>query len=59
MCGIVGVFDLRPDDDTAALRRRAVAASSRQRHRGPDWSGVFAADGAVLAHERLAIVVSG
>jgi len=56
MCGIVGVFDLRPGDDIEMLRRRAVAASSRQRHRGPDWSGVHADAGAVLAHERLAIV---
>jgi asparagine synthase (glutamine-hydrolysing) len=56
MCGIVGVFDLEPGEDLAALRRQAVAASSRQRHRGPDWSGVYADDGAILAHERLAIV---
>jgi asparagine synthase (glutamine-hydrolysing) len=56
MCGIVGVFDLKPGDDLEALRRRAVAASSRQRHRGPDWSGVHVDSGAVLAHERLAIV---
>ena len=56
MCGIVGVFDLRPGDDVEALRRRAVASSSKQRHRGPDWSGVHADAGAVLAHERLAIV---
>ncbi|MCL4109811.1 UNVERIFIED_CONTAM: hypothetical protein GTU68_052070 [Idotea baltica] len=26
------------------------------RHRGPDWSGIFASDRAILAHERLAIV---
>ena len=26
------------------------------RHRGPDWSGIFANDNAILAHERLAIV---
>jgi len=26
------------------------------RHRGPDWSGVYADDHAVLAHERLSIV---
>jgi asparagine synthase (glutamine-hydrolysing) len=56
MCGIVAVFDLAADDDLATLRARAVAASSRQRHRGPDWSGVFAEPRAVLAHERLAIV---
>ncbi|HYE56884.1 MAG TPA: asparagine synthase B, partial [Rhodothermales bacterium] len=27
-----------------------------QRHRGPDWSGLYASDRAILAHERLAIV---
>jgi len=26
------------------------------RHRGPDWSGIHVCEGAVLAHERLAIV---
>ena len=26
------------------------------RHRGPDWSGIYADDQAILAHERLAIV---
>lgn len=56
MCGIVGVFDLKAGDDVEAVRRRAVACSSKQRHRGPDWSGVYASPGAVLAHERLAIV---
>ena len=56
MCGIVAVFDLKPGDDLDTLRARAVAASSRQRHRGPDWSGVYAESRAVLAHERLAIV---
>ena len=25
-------------------------------HRGPDWSGIYTADKAVLAHERLSIV---
>ncbi|WP_137874963.1 asparagine synthase B [Rhodococcus sp. Q] len=56
MCSIFGIFGLHPDEDLAALRVRAVEASRRQRHRGPDWSGVFADDGAVLVHERLAIV---
>jgi len=50
------VFDLPAGDDVAALRRRAVSAASRLRHRGPDWSGVYADACAVLAHERLAIV---
>ena len=30
--------------------------SKKIRHRGPDWSGIFSDDHAVLAHERLAIV---
>lgn len=56
MCSILGMFGLRPDDDVADLRVLAVELSRRQRHRGPDWSGVYVDDGAVLVHERLAIV---
>ena len=26
------------------------------RHRGPDWSGIYASDKAILSHERLSIV---
>ncbi|WP_182359155.1 asparagine synthase B [Tomitella gaofuii] len=59
MCAILGCFDLPAGDDLAALRQRAVEMSSKQRHRGPDWSGVAVRDGAVLAHERLAIVDPG
>jgi asparagine synthase (glutamine-hydrolysing) len=56
VCSIFGIFGLNPDEDLATLRLRAVEASRRQRHRGPDWSGVFVDDGAILVHERLAIV---
>ena len=56
MCSIFGMFDLQPGDDLGALRRQALELSQRQRHRGPDWSGVFVDDGAILVHERLAIV---
>lgn len=56
MCAILGIFDLQPGDDLAALRRQALELSQRQRHRGPDWSGVFMDPGAILVHERLAIV---
>jgi asparagine synthase (glutamine-hydrolysing) len=56
VCSILCVFDLQPGDDLVALRRMALAASARQRHRGPDWSGVHVDAGAVLVHERLAIV---
>ncbi len=54
MCGFVGVFDLKvPAQD---LRTQVLAMSKRIRHRGPDWSGIFACDKAILAHERLSIV---
>ncbi|HZX78729.1 asparagine synthase B [Lysobacter sp.] len=56
MCSILGIFGLQPGDDTHTLRRRALELSQRQRHRGPDWSGVHLDDGAILVHERLAIV---
>jgi len=56
MCSILGMFDLQPGDDLAALRRQALELSQRQRHRGPDWSGVFVDAGVILVHERLAIV---
>jgi len=54
MCGIACLFDLQ--GDPRALRERAVAMARLLRHRGPDWSGIYADDNAVLAHERLAIV---
>jgi asparagine synthase (glutamine-hydrolysing) len=54
MCGIVGVFDLKkPAED---LRPQALHMSRKQRHRGPDWSGIFMCDKSILVHERLAIV---
>ncbi|WP_458068574.1 asparagine synthase B [Rhodanobacter sp. BL-MT-08] len=56
MCSIFGMFDLQPGDDLTQLRRQALELSQRQRHRGPDWSGVFVDAGAILVHERLAIV---
>ncbi|MFT4178402.1 MAG: asparagine synthase B [Thermomonas sp.] len=56
MCSIFGIFGLQPGDDVQLLRREALERSQRQRHRGPDWSGVYLGDGAILVHERLAIV---
>ena len=56
MCSILGVFDLRPGADLAPLRPLALSLSARQRHRGPDWSGVYTHAHCVLVHERLAIV---
>lgn len=56
MCSIFGIFGLQAGDDLQGLRRQALELSQRQRHRGPDWSGVYVDDGVVLVHERLAIV---
>ena len=61
MCAIFGIFGLQPGDDLQALRRQSLERSQRQRHRGPDWSGVYidnggGGSGAILVHERLAIV---
>lgn len=38
------------------LRPRILEMSKKLRHRGPDWSGIYSGDKAILAHERLAIV---
>jgi asparagine synthase (glutamine-hydrolysing) len=54
MCSILGILDIQ--GPPAPLRARALRLSALQRHRGPDWSGVYACDRAILAHERLAIV---
>jgi asparagine synthase (glutamine-hydrolysing) len=56
MCAVLGIFGMRPGSDPLALRREALERSQRMRHRGPDWSGVHVEEGAVLVHERLAIV---
>ncbi len=54
MCGIVGVFDLRVASQD--LRVQVLEMSKKLRHRGPDWSGIYCGDNAILAHERLSIV---
>jgi asparagine synthase (glutamine-hydrolysing) len=54
MCSILGILETTMDG--AELRRRALELSRRQRHRGPDWSGIYQDESVVLAHERLAIV---
>ena len=54
MCGIACILDSR--GRAGDLRQRALHMARQVRHRGPDWSGVWASDHAVLAHERLAIV---
>jgi asparagine synthase (glutamine-hydrolysing) len=54
MCAILGILDIRGDAE--GLREQALRLSGIQRHRGPDWSGIFTHDRAILAHERLSIV---
>jgi len=54
MCGIVAVFDLKVNH--TELRTKVLKMSKKVRHRGPDWSGIFCCEKAILAHERLAIV---
>lgn len=56
MCSILGLFDPAPGVDLSLLRPLALALSARQRHRGPDWSGVHVDPNCLLVHERLAIV---
>lgn len=54
MCGIVCAFDVK--ESTDVLRSQLLEMSKKIRHRGPDWSGIYADGKAILAHERLAIV---
>ncbi|WP_133405940.1 asparagine synthase B [Parashewanella tropica] len=54
MCSIFGILNISTDSEK--LRTKAIELSSLMRHRGPDWSGVWSNENAVLAHERLAIV---
>ena len=54
MCGIVAAFELK--SKSSELRSQILEMSKRVRHRGPDWSGIYCNDRAILAHERLSIV---
>ena len=54
MCSIAALLNAHATD--AADRAQVLAVSKLQRHRGPDWSGIFQDSHAVIAHERLAIV---
>ena len=62
MCGFVGAFDLSSGGSPIAeglkeeLRAQVLEMSKRIRHRGPDWSGVYTGENAILSHERLSIV---
>ncbi len=57
MCGILSILNIDPAQSHGAeLRRQALTLARRIRHRGPDWSGIYSDDRAILAHERLSIV---
>ena len=54
MCGFVSIFNIKEQSET--LRNKALAMAKKIRHRGPDWSGIYCGQSAILAHERLSIV---
>lgn len=54
MCAIFGVLELKTNPEE--LREQALELSKLMRHRGPDWSGIYASENAILVHERLSIV---
>lgn len=54
MCGIVCTFNIKKPADV--LRPQLLSMSKTIRHRGPDWSGIFSNEKAIMAHERLSIV---
>jgi asparagine synthase (glutamine-hydrolysing) len=54
MCSIFCILDIKTGAD--ALRPKALEYSRLLRHRGPDWSGIYNNDNAILVHERLSIV---
>lgn len=54
MCGIIGTFLI--NEDAEKLRYQILKMSKKIRHRGPDWSGIYTGENAILSHERLAIV---
>ncbi|HCO67120.1 MAG TPA: asparagine synthase B [Dysgonomonas sp.] len=54
MCGFVGAFEL--SQDLEGMRTQVLKMAKKIRHRGPDWSGIYCGEKAILAHERLSIV---
>ncbi|MFL2622572.1 MAG: asparagine synthase B [Candidatus Marisimplicoccus sp.] len=54
MCGIVCAFNIKGNNEI--VRSNVLKMAQKVRHRGPDWSGIYSSNNAILAHERLAIV---
>ena len=57
MCGLVTILNIDPTrSNSGELRKLALSMAKKIRHRGPDWSGIYSDERAILAHERLSIV---
>ena len=57
MCGILAILGIDPArSNPEELRKQALVMAKKLRHRGPDWSGIYSDERAILAHERLSIV---
>ncbi len=57
MCGLVTILNIDPTrSNSGELRKLALTMAKKVRHRGPDWSGIYSDEQAILAHERLSIV---
>ena len=54
MFEIVAAF--REKIGTQSMRQQVLSMTKKVRHRGPDWSGIYVSDNAIMAHERLSIV---
>jgi len=48
MCSVFGVLDIKTDPQQ--LREVALKMSKTMRHRGPDWSGIYSSEKAILVH---------
>ena len=46
MCGIVCAFNIKGDNDS--IRTNVLKMAQKLRHRGPDWSGIYSDDNAII-----------
>jgi asparagine synthase (glutamine-hydrolysing) len=57
MCGILAILNLKPARPiNTEFRTQALSMVKKIRHRGPDWSGTYSDERAIICHERLSIV---
>ena len=48
MCGIVCAFELKQKSES--IRTQVLEMAKIIRHRGPDWSGIYSNDKAILEY---------